>query len=215
MSKRKTLRRLSSAALLSLAMYSQTLSPAWAKEVRSFEANGGTRIERRVDVKRKVGEVVIGRGEVKNISGDTLVVTRNQDGVDFNVVVDEKTKINKTGGKGTLKDIAVGHLVSVVGKVQNGDESLLRALSIKDLNVEKKSGSFKGRVNRISGSNMWVDIKKSGTYSVFTDKVRIEDRNGSQTDLDHIGVGDVVKIKGVLDKNINTFSEVSLIKIYK
>lgn len=56
MSKRKTLRRLSSAALLSLAMYSQTMAPGWTKEVRAFETNPTQKIERRMEVKKKMGE---------------------------------------------------------------------------------------------------------------------------------------------------------------
>lgn len=212
MSKRKTLRRLSSAALLSLAMYSQTMSPGWAKEVRAFETKGEVRIERSANVKKKVGEVVIGRGVVKSVTGSTLVVVDKKDENIINVVIDDKTKIlSKSSIKTEVSDIAVGHEVSVVGKVENGDVSRIRAISLRDLSLVVRNGQFKGEVVSVNSDGFTIkmkgiDVKVLSVGSMFVDKT------GKTIDSSLIVAGDTLKVKGTYNGSDKTISKVKMIK---
>ncbi len=212
MSKRKTLRRLSSAALLSLAMYSQTMSPGWTKEVRAFETRGTTRIERRVDVKRKVGEVIIGRGTVKSVNGSALVVSDKKDNQVFNVVLDEKTKIlSKSLIKVTVSDIKEGHEVSIIGKIENGDTSTLRAVTVRDLSLSVRSGQFKGEVVSVDSTGINIMFKDT-RVRVLTEGALFTDRVGKTISPDQIKIGDTLKVKGTLNGGDNTISKVTSIK---
>lgn len=213
MSKRKTLRRLSSAALLSLAMYSQTMSPGWVKEVKAFETTNQVRIERREEVRRKLNEFSIGRGEVKNVSGNTLVVTDKKDNKDFNVVVDEKTKlIGKSLGKILINDIKVGHKVVIEGKIENGDSSTIKAKSVIDLSLEIRSGQFRGVVSEVNSDSLVMKVRGGKSIKVMLGSAELTDRTGKWVGITQVIVGDVIKVKGLYNGDENILTNVTSIK---
>jgi len=138
MLKNKThrLRRMSSAALIGLAIYGSSMSPAWASELRHSKKQEGVRIERSEKV-NKTGEVIVGEGTVKSVGQNMLVVTRKKDGQDFSVTLDARTKVFQGFGKKITADqISVGHRVFVKGSVLNGDGSSIAARVIRDMSLK-------------------------------------------------------------------------------
>lgn len=213
MSKNKTLRRLSSAALLSLAMYSQTMSPGWTKEVRAFESKGQVKIERNIEVKKKADEVFIGRGVVKSKSETALVVSSTKDKKDYTVTVDDKTKFtSRSFVKSSFSDINVGNIVSLTGKIDNNDPSFLRAISIRDLSLNLRTGLFKGTVDEVTPDGLKLKIRNGKILTVETGSPKITDRVSKQITLGDIKVGDTIRVKGSFNGANNTLTEVVSIK---
>lgn len=128
-------RKASSAAIIGLAIYGSSISPAWASELRHTRRQETVRIER-MERGNVVGEETVGEGIVKSIASNTFVVTRKKDGKDFSVTVDNKTKIFQGFGKKVSASlIAAGHKVFVKGLVQNGDGSTIQARIIRDMSL--------------------------------------------------------------------------------
>ncbi|HEX9008674.1 MAG TPA: hypothetical protein VF837_05430 [Patescibacteria group bacterium] len=209
MSKNKTFRRLSSAALLSLAVYSQTVTPAWAKEVRGLDGHSSVRIERTLRVQRKENAESVGRGVVKSISSSSLIITREKDNRDFNVEVDSKTKFYKNISLNSIKE---GHELGVTGKTLTGDNSIILAQSIRDWTVNPRVGSFRGKVIKIDGSQLVISVRNNYDLVIVTDKSKVVDRLGVVTDLSKIRVGDSIKAKGNWNEATKTLTSVALIR---
>ena len=143
MLKNKThrLRRMSSAALIGLAIYGSSMSPVWANELRFNKRQEGIKIER-VEKINRTGEVTVGEGTVKSVGQNVLVVTRKKDGQDFSVTVDNKTKVFQGFGKKTgLDQVLTGHKVLVKGVVQNGEVSSILARVLRDMSLKTKLGT--------------------------------------------------------------------------
>lgn len=140
MLKNKThrLRRMSSAALIGLAIYGSSMSPAWASELRFNKKQEGVKIER-VEKINKTGEVTVGEGTVKSVGQNMLVVTRKKDGQDFSVTVDNKTKVFQGFGKKVgLEKVLIGDKVLVKGVVHNGENSSILARVVRDMSLKMR-----------------------------------------------------------------------------
>jgi hypothetical protein len=127
---------MSSAAIIGIAIYGSSMTPAWASELRQSRRQEVTRIER-VERKINTGDITVGEGTVKTVGQGVLVVTRKKDGKDFSVLVDSKTKIFQGFGKKVgIDQVMVGHELFVKGKLTNGDGSSLAAKVIRDMTIK-------------------------------------------------------------------------------
>ncbi len=210
MSKNKTLRRLSSAALLSMTIYAQSVGPVWAKERKLAQMDSAAKIERVMEVK-KSKELNIGRGEVMNISGNSITVTRSKDKAIFVVLVDSNTKIlRKFAGKGELTEIKVGHELSVVGKLESGDSSTITAKVIRDLSIQKKNGEIVGTVKSIVGNYIVVTLNKGVDFTVEVgSETVLKNRKGEKIEVSEIQTGDKLRAKGMKDTDLKSLTEVT------
>lgn len=131
-------RRMSSAALVGLAIYGSSISPAWANEIRPSRRQEEIRIQKSEGV-NKVGEITVGEGTVKSTGQNMFVVTRKKDGKDFTVTIDNKTKIFQGFGKKVvLSEVQVGDRVFVKGKVLNSDVSTIAAKIVRDMSIKAR-----------------------------------------------------------------------------
>lgn len=130
-------RRMSSAALIGLAIYGSSISSAWASELRNSrrqEVITTQKVER-----RGVMGDVSGEGLVKSLEGNNLVVTSKKDGRDFFVRVDEKTKVFEGfGKKGSFAQVKVGHRLFVKGKMVEGESNTILAKIVRDLSLNTR-----------------------------------------------------------------------------
>lgn len=129
-------RKMSSAAIIGIAIYGSSLSPAWASELRHTKKQEVVKIEM-TERKNKVGQETVGEGTVKSVGQNLIVVTRKKDGKDFSVTIDSKTKVFQGFGKKIGSDkILVGHKVFVKGMVLGGDGSTMMARVIRDMSLK-------------------------------------------------------------------------------
>jgi len=210
--KTQKIKRLSSAALLSLVIYGSSMTPVWAKDLPNTANQAFQKIERQYS-RSKNKDAVIGRGKVDGVNENSIVVTRDKGG-QITVLIDERTKIfRRYEGKGSLKEIKIGHEVNVVGKME-GDGTTMRALMIRDLSIEKRFGEFKGTVKSLSGQIIILKSKGRGDVRVDLTGARILDKRGKEVTVSSIQPGYVVKAKGVWDSSDNTMTEVEAVKVY-
>lgn len=129
-------RKMSSAALIGLAVYGASITPAFASEMRARGRHESVRTER-VERIKKTNSEVIGEGTIKSMDKGLLVVTRKKDGKDFSVRVGGKTKIFKGFGKKMdFGLLAVGHRVMVKGETSLGDGEVIEAKVIRDFSLK-------------------------------------------------------------------------------
>lgn len=210
MSKNKTLRRLSSAAILSLAVYGTSVSPLIARQVNAFE--GGTKIKQETMMKKKDTEkgIVLNKVKVESVGTNSLTVNDAKTTKTYSITLDDKTKIfRKFGGKGTLGEIKVGHEVQVVGKVSSADPMSVTAKVIRDLSIQKFLGSFVGEVTANDGSVVTLKTVKRGEIKVMVGTAKVTDRKGAALGVTDLMVGHKVMASGVWDKTEMTLSEVT------
>ena len=132
-------RKISSAAIIGIAIYGSSLSPVWASELRHTKKQEIVKIQM-VDRKNKIGQETVGEGVVKSLEQNLLIVTRKKDGKDFSVATDDKTKIFQGFGKKiAFEQVLVGDKVFVKGSLLNGDSSTITARIIRDMSLKLRS----------------------------------------------------------------------------
>lgn len=131
-------RKMSSAAIIGLAIYGSSMSPVWASELRQIRRQDAIKIER-VERNNLAGEITVGDGVVKSVGQGSLVVTRKKDSKDFLVQVDDKTKIFRGFGKKIeMEQVLAGHRLLIKGIVAGGDGSTIQARIIRDLSLKNR-----------------------------------------------------------------------------
>lgn len=208
--KSQKIKLLSSAALLSLAVYGTAVSPAFARENFHNDRNP-VKISTGVRSARE-SNIVITKGIVKSISDKTLVVTRPKDGQDFNVTVSDKTKIFRRYEKGSFDEIKVGHIINVIGKISVDDPADITATMLRDLSLTMRHSVISGIVDSTDDGKIILSSKKVKGISVDTTGAKLTDRKNREINVTDIHAGDRVKVRGLWDSENQTLTEVMSIR---
>lgn len=161
----------------------------------------------------KNGRVAIGSGTVKSKSGSVLIVT-DKDGADHTVNTDSKTHFRRRfWGGGSFDEIQVGDTVNVIGRWADDSHVAVKAVSIRDLSIQKRFGVFFGNVTSLT-SNGWVmtTIQKGDQTVTVTSSTKFINRKGDVISQSDVKVGDKVRVRGLWDKTNSTITEIKEVK---
>jgi hypothetical protein len=111
-----------------------------------------------------------------------------------------------------LTDIAVGHEVSVMGKVENGDTSSIRATNLRDLSLMIRIGQFNGVVESVGATSLVMKMNKMNSITVTIGTAVISNRAGKVISLADVVVGNRIKVKGTYNGADKTLSSVATIR---
>lgn len=150
-------------------------------------------------------------GTVVRMTGNTLVMTSEQDGEHSHTVA-ANAKVTLDGNAAKVSDLKSGTRIRVTEGVDNGPVSRIEAL---DKNQEFASSHRDGKLVRISGNKLVMTCEKNREYShtLATDaKVTLDGKACKPSDLkagsrirvstDGDDASPVSRIEG-LDKNLN------------
>ena len=218
MSKRKYLRRLSSAALLSMALYAHSVSPIWAKEVDWGKGPKMVRMERRVEKKEEMEEAKkekINQGAV--VRKGELVVSGSEYSLEGGEKLDLSTAkiMGRFGTKLQIGDLKDEDEVMIVGKYA-ADGKTIEVKLLRDMGVMVRNGEYWGKVvTKTDGSVLTIQIKKdSRKIEILSlDGAKKVDRQGKEIILSEVVRDHEVKVKGLVDKTDDKVWKMT--KVYK
>jgi len=195
MLKNKThrIRRISSAALIGLAIYGTSVSQVSANSLRYI--SGGrqqTKIERIVDSDKEGN--VIEKGVVVSKDGNKLEVIREKDNLRLSVLIGDQTKIwAGFNQRSSITSILVGDKIGVWGKENILGEGIIQASSVRDFSQKQKRGVYKGEVVEVSDGEFKVLVK--GKIIVVGSEIVVENREKARVSLSKVKVGDKVRLE--------------------
>lgn len=219
---RKEIISLALIALVALSLFSPSLALAESKSkglglgISNNTPQGtGNGIQNRI---KNVVSLILGKraailsGEIKTISGTTLVVTK--DGTDYTILTDDKTKFRRRfWGKSTLSEFAVGNLVNVIGKWNNEEKTEINANLIRNLSIQKRFGVFFGTIKSITDTGFVMTTAKRGEETVtLASGTKLVNRKMEVIGKSDILVDHRVRVKGLWDSDNHTITEVTQVK---
>ncbi|MGB9726704.1 MAG: DUF5666 domain-containing protein [Minisyncoccia bacterium] len=164
--------------------------------------------------------VYIKAGVVEEVGSDYLKVKIF--GYNFKVKIDSSNSVRvlkQNWGKIDLDDISVGDIVNVYGYLDNSDNTLVYALTIRDLSIITAHISLKGVITSIDSANKTFELKTNNNQQVKVivnneTKIVKYDENekkyveGSFSDLK---VNDPVIVRGIYNRTQNTLTAENII----
>lgn len=189
------------------------------------------RMEIRIDAKlRPSPDVHIYSGGKMNISGAKVLSVGNNSlvarvtfgslNMDWNVLVDSNTKINRErGGTAVMGDIKVGDVVNVQGTLDTGASSpTVKATHVKDftLNAVLKGNLFQGKLVSLTSSTTPASavLNLNGTnYSlIIPSGISILGKNWLGASLSSFQVGHEIRVYGSVSSTTPTTITASVIR---
>ena len=163
-------------------------------------------------LKKLLSNTAIGSGQVTNISGSTLTITK--DGKTYTIETDAKTKFRrKFWGQSTISEISVNDIVNVMGKWVDDAHTQVAARFVRDLSIQKRFGVFFGKVTAISTTGFTVETVARGTLMVTTNgNTNFINRRQEGIPLSDIVVGHWIRVRGLWDSKNDTLTEVTHVK---
>lgn len=163
--------------------------------------------------KVKLGRAIILGGKITVKGEKTLTVSK--DDKTYTVNIDTKTQLRrKFWGKATLEEMQVNDIVSVHGKWTDDTQTIIQAVLIRDLSIQKRYGVFFGTVQSpVSDDTMVIQTVARGTQTVkLSSKTKYTDRTGKTIKQSDIIAGHRVRVKGLWDSANNIITEVTQVK---
>lgn len=152
------------------------------------------------------------QGGLTKIEGVNLTISK--DGNDYLVVTDSKTQFRrKFWGKSSLSEFSAGDEVSVIGRWNNEEKTEIKAVLVRNLSIQKRSGAFFGEVISVSENGFVIKALKRSDQVVTTQaSTKFVNRKMEVITPGDIKVGDRVRIKGLWDKVGSTITQVVQVK---
>ena len=213
--------------IISLVLFFTSVSPVWGapiqrdlrKEIREEMAATRSGLLREIGQQtRQALQKFLGKhativdGVIKNISGQTLTVTK--DDKDYTVTVTASTKLRRRfWGKATLTEFSTNDHVSVYGKWTNDSQTAIEASLIRNLSIQKLRGTFFGTITSINGQTFTLKSVNRGDQTVtVTSSTKIVNRKMQSMTTGDLKVNDRVRVKGLWDNTNKTITEVTQVK---
>ncbi len=128
-------------------------------------------------------------------------------------LTDKTQLLRKYGGKSSLAELRVGDLITARGTWQDSDKAILNARVVKDLSVQKRKGTFWGKIKSTGGNSFVLDTVTRGDLTVtIASGTKIVDRRERPLTLTDLLVAHRVRVSGVWDTQAKTLTEVTVIK---
>lgn len=151
-------------------------------------------------------------GQVTTVGSS--MVTVNNNGTSVQVDITSTTHIRrKFDGASNLGEISVGDTVYVVGKWTSDAKTEITAVTIRDMSIQKKNGTFYGKVTSLTSGGFVVDtIHRDSETVTLSSSTAITGRGGATLSQSSIQVGDEIRVTGMWDSNLKTITEVTKVR---
>lgn len=150
----------------------------------------------------------------------TITVTTTKDSMNFTWIVqtDGSTEfIRQQGSRGSIAEVAVGHIISFEGTLVAASQLTVKARVIRNWSVRKTESNQFGQVLSVSSAAksfvLKADERERGNITVLTsDATKFMKGEKATTTFATLKAGDLVQIHGIWDRNANTI-QASMVKI--
>ncbi len=129
-------------------------------------------------------------------------------------LTDKTNLLRKFGGKASLAELKVGDIVTARGKWQDSDKAVLEVRVLRDLSLQKRTGTFWGKIKSIDGTKGFVlTTANRGELSVLVSAgTKIVDRKERKLSFTDLVVDHRVRVTGLWDVGQKVITEVKTIK---
>lgn len=142
--------------------------------------------------------------EITVVKGDQSIILK---------ISDKTTILRKFGGKSSLTELHVGDIVTARGTWVDETKAVLDTRVLRDLSIQKRHGTFWGKIKSISGVTFVLETSGRGDQTVQPDdNTKIINRKEVKVSFSDLKVGDRVRVTGLWDLTLKTISEVKTIK---
>lgn len=158
----------------------------------------------------------VNRATISSIAGTTLptAIKVNKDGKTITLNITEKTVIlRKFGGKSSLAELHVGDIVTARGTWEDKETAILDTRVLRDISIQKRFGTFWGKIKSISGQTFVLETSQRGEQTVtLAGSTKIVDRKEKTISFSDLKIEHRVRVTGLWDSTLKTISEVKTIK---
>lgn len=156
------------------------------------------------------GMVLVRGAKVTSVSGSTIQagVTFGSFTMNWTVKTSGDTEfVRYHGGRGTISDVAVGHIISFRGKLDTtASSATVNAGTVRNWSVQKVQVSRAGEVKSVNSSNSSFVLRVGNQdVTVATNASTTITRNGVAGTFSSIQVGSRAQVTGLWDSVANTF----------
>lgn len=195
----------------------QVSTPEERKEIKKeiWEQNKGLLEQMRNQIKEKLQNLRFSARVTGKITekGENSIKLQAQDGKVYQVNITEKTQLRRRfWGKADLSEFSVGDEVNVIGRYTNEEKTIIDAILIRNLSIQKRWGVFFGKVTSKGADNFVVETVKRGTITVYFGSAKFINRREEVISYNDVQIGHRVRVKGVWDKNLSKIIEVEEVK---
>lgn len=195
----------------------QASTPAEREEIRKEirEQNKGILEQIRNQVKEKLQNLRFSARVTGKITekGENSIKVQAQDGKVYRVNITEKTQLRRRfWGKADLSEFSVGDEVNVIGRYTNEEKTIIDAILIRNLSIQKRWGVFFGKVTSKGADNFVMETVKRGKVTVYFGSAKFVNRRDETIVYGDIQVDHRVRVRGVWDKALSKIIEVEEVK---
>ncbi|MCX7881086.1 MAG: DUF5666 domain-containing protein [Patescibacteria group bacterium] len=152
-------------------------------------------------------------GKITSLSNN-LINIQDDNGKNYIVNITEKTQLRRRfWGKAELSEFAVGNRVKVIGRYTNEEKTIIEAVLIRNLSIQRRWGVFFGQVVTISENYLTLKTVNRGDLIVYlTNETRLKNRKGGTIKWSEIQIGHKIRVKGVWDRDLKEIRETEEVK---
>lgn len=152
------------------------------------------------------------QGTILSIGSGSLSMQGN-DGKTYQINISSTTNLIRAfGGKSSLSEFSVSDKIMVFGKFTDTTDTAINANTVRDLSIQKRWGTFFGKVATLNSDNFVFQTYERGSQTVYFGTAKFINRKETVITYGDIKVGDRVRVKGVWDKTLNQIKEVTEVK---
>ena len=182
------------------------------KEIR--EQNKGILDRIKNEVKEKIQDPLFSArisGKITEKGDNFLKVSSGEKVYQINIT--EKNQLRRRfWGKSNLNEFSVGDEVNVIGRYTNEEKTVIEAVLIRNLSIQKRWGAFFGEVKTISENYLIIKTLNRGDLTVYYQGAKLINRREEKISWSQIEVGHKIRVKGVWDKVLSKITEVDEVK---
>ncbi len=163
------------------------------------------------------GSVLVRGAKVTSVSGSVIYATTawGSASMPWTVNTDGATEINRRfGGRSSVSEVSVGDYLSFRGNLVMTSAGLtVQAKIIKDWSVQRKNGSFIGKVSSVGTGTFVLASDEHGQATVSVTSTTVITKGDAAATFADIHVGDKVMAGGLFN-NVSRVLDADKVKIY-
>jgi hypothetical protein len=178
------------------------------------------------DLEKSYIEVIIKVGAIKEISSDSIIVSIFSQ--NYKIDFSEAKLLRQSWGNSNLDEFSVGDLVTVFGYLDDNDETLVHAKTVRNLSIQKSHIIVKGIVQEIGNNSFVVKVSDNDKVQILVGEetkiiktslgtciqmvgTKCSTNNSYETDFSVIKVGEPIIVRGMIDKQVDVIQADSII----
>lgn len=149
---------------------------------------------------------------VETIKNTTLTVTTN--GKTYDVTVTPSTAVRRYYfGKALLSEFNTSDSLTIIGTYADDTGETITARLVRNTSIIKLKGIIFGKVTSKSVNKITIDSKERGTQTItVSPTTKYMNQTTISMTLAEVETGDLIRVRGMWDKEKSTITEVAQIK---